>query len=149
MLVSVHIKVDVVGEFPEGVNDKRVGQERKTPEFQSRYALRSGIEGTIAQKVHAFGLGCSRYMGLAKTHLHMIATAAAIDLHCLAVPRFSMVDPCMNSPTASTFACTRNGFQSVKRAKHCYNLTTPCVSQVSCKMGAINFNRYHQNISFY
>lgn len=62
---------------------QRVRQEQKTPEFQSRYALRSGIEGTISQGVHAFGLRCSRYIGLAKTHLQMVATATAMNLHRL------------------------------------------------------------------
>jgi transposase len=57
--------------------------EQKTVEFQFRYALRSGIEGTISQGVRRFGLRCSRYIGLAKTHLQMVATAVAINLHRL------------------------------------------------------------------
>ncbi len=60
-----------------------VRQEQQTSEFQSRYSLRSGIEGTISQGVRAFGLRCTRYIGLAKTHLQMMATAAAINLHRL------------------------------------------------------------------
>ena len=62
---------------------QRVRQEQNTPEFQSRYALRSGIEGTLSQAVNTFGLRCSRYIGLAKTHLQMVATATAINLHRL------------------------------------------------------------------
>ncbi|HAX84998.1 MAG TPA: hypothetical protein DCY91_01770 [Cyanobacteria bacterium UBA11370] len=40
---------------------------------------RAGVEGTISQAVGAFGLRHCRYLGLAKTHLQHIATAAAPD----------------------------------------------------------------------
>ncbi|MCC5605205.1 IS1182 family transposase [Nostoc favosum] len=57
------------------------GRERqKTEEFQKQYALRSGIEGTISQGIRAFELRDCRYIGLAKTHLQHILTAAAINL---------------------------------------------------------------------
>ena len=41
------------------------------------YAIRSGIEGTVSQAVHALGLRRARYRGLAKTHVQAVATAAA------------------------------------------------------------------------
>ena len=41
---------------------------------------RAGIEGTISQAVRGFGLRTCRYLGLAKTHLQHILTAAAINL---------------------------------------------------------------------
>jgi transposase len=41
---------------------------------------RSGIEGTISQGVRGFHLRQSRYIGLAKTRLQHILTAAAINL---------------------------------------------------------------------
>lgn len=57
------------------------GRERqKTEEFQKQYALRSGIEGTISLLIRAFELRDCRYIGLAKTHLQHILTAAAINL---------------------------------------------------------------------
>ena len=52
-------------------------------EFQKRYAKRAGIEGTISLGTCAFDLRRSRYIGLAKTHLQHIATAAAINFHRL------------------------------------------------------------------
>ncbi len=58
-------------------------QAQDTPEFKAKYAQRSGIEGTISQGVRGFALRSARYIGLAKTHLQMIATAAAINLHRL------------------------------------------------------------------
>ncbi|MDJ0676317.1 MAG: transposase [Calothrix sp. MO_167.B42] len=49
------------------------------PAFQKRYAKRAGIEGTISLGVCALDLRRSCYIGLAKTHLQHIATAAAIN----------------------------------------------------------------------
>jgi transposase len=51
-----------------------------TEAFKRRYAKRAGIEGTISQAVHAGDSRVSRYIGLAKTHLQHLATAAAINL---------------------------------------------------------------------
>lgn len=58
-------------------------QAQTTTEFWKRYAQRSGIEGTISQAVRAFDFRRSRYLGLTKTALQHIATAAAINLHRL------------------------------------------------------------------
>ena len=55
-------------------------QRQKTAEFKKEYSLRSGIEGTISQGIRGFNLRQSRYIGLAKTHLQHILTAAAINL---------------------------------------------------------------------
>jgi transposase len=55
-------------------------QYQTTEPFQERYAKRAGIEGTISQGTRAFELRRTRYLGLAKTHLQHLATAAAINL---------------------------------------------------------------------
>lgn len=55
-------------------------QRQKTQAFKERYKTRAGVEGTISQGTRAFGLRRSRYVGLPKTHLQHIATAAAINL---------------------------------------------------------------------
>jgi transposase len=55
-------------------------QRQTTEDFKKQYALRSGIEGTISQGVRGFSLRQCRYVGLAKTHLQHILTAAAINL---------------------------------------------------------------------
>ena len=44
------------------------------------YQKRAGVEGTLSQGVRAFELRQTRYIGLAKTHLQHLATAAAINL---------------------------------------------------------------------
>jgi transposase len=55
-------------------------QYQQTDEFKIRYKKRAGIEGTISQGTRSFGLRRSRYIGLAKTHLQHLATAAALNL---------------------------------------------------------------------
>ena len=53
---------------------------QKTIEFKQEYSLRSGIEGTISQGIRGFNLRKCRYLGLAKTRLQHILTAAAMNL---------------------------------------------------------------------
>jgi transposase len=55
-------------------------RQKKTKEFQREYRQRAGIEGTISQGVRAFGLRKARSLGLAKTRLQHLATAAAMNL---------------------------------------------------------------------
>jgi transposase len=55
-------------------------QRQTTPQFKERYRARAGIEGTLSQGTRAFDLRRSRYIGLAKTRLQHVATAAAINL---------------------------------------------------------------------
>jgi len=55
-------------------------ERQQTPEFKTKYKKRAGIEGTISQGTRAFDLRRSRYLGLAKTHLQHLATAAAMNL---------------------------------------------------------------------
>ena len=62
---------------------QQVRQAQATPAFQAKYAHRAGIEGTISQGVRGFELRVARYIELAKTHLQMLATATAINLHRL------------------------------------------------------------------
>lgn len=51
-----------------------------TAEFRKQYAARAGIEGTISEGVRVSDLRRSRYVGRAKTHLHHILSATAINL---------------------------------------------------------------------
>lgn len=55
-------------------------QRQATPDFRARYAPRAGIEATHEQAIRRCGLRRSRYLGLARTHLQHIVTAAAINL---------------------------------------------------------------------
>jgi transposase len=49
------------------------------PAWKERYHVRAGIEGTLSQGVRAFGMRRSRYIGLAKTGLQQVCTAAALN----------------------------------------------------------------------
>jgi transposase len=61
----------------EALKERRAYEQ--TPEYAAEYAKRAGIEGTISQGVRRCGLRRSRYLGLAKTHLGHVLTAAAVD----------------------------------------------------------------------
>jgi transposase len=55
-------------------------QRQHSAPFKADYAIRAGIEGTISQAAYTLGMRRARYIGLAKTHLQHLATAAAINL---------------------------------------------------------------------
>jgi transposase len=57
-----------------------IRQQQTTPEWQARYMQRAGVEGTLSQGVRAYELRETRYIGLAKTHLQHILTAASINI---------------------------------------------------------------------
>ena len=52
---------------------------QQTDAFKEEYARRAGVEGTHSQAVRSCGLRRSRYIGLAKTHLQHVLTAAALN----------------------------------------------------------------------
>ena len=53
---------------------------QQTDEFKGRYKKRAGVEGTISQGAFTLGMRRTRNRGLAKTHLHHVAIAAAINV---------------------------------------------------------------------
>jgi transposase len=55
-------------------------REEATPEYVREYARRAGVEGTLSEGVRAHGMRRSRYVGLQRTHLAHVLTAAAINL---------------------------------------------------------------------
>ena len=59
---------------------ERARQRQTTEEFKTLYGARSGIEGTISQGVRGMDVRHARYIGLARTHLQHVATAAAINV---------------------------------------------------------------------
>ena len=65
-------------EYHEALQAAR--QQQTTPEFRAAYAARAGVEGTLSQGIRIGDLRRSRYIGLAKTHLHHLITATAINL---------------------------------------------------------------------
>jgi transposase len=82
-----------------------VRQAQLTKEWKSRYNVRAGIEGTLSQGIRVFGMRRTRYIGLAKTHLQHLLTAAAMNVVRLAnwlagiphaktrISRFAKINP--------------------------------------------------------
>ncbi|MFC5238306.1 transposase, partial [Pseudonocardia zijingensis] len=54
--------------------------EQSSPEWQARYRIRAGVEGTISQAVTVTGLRRARYRGLPKTRLEHVFSAVALNL---------------------------------------------------------------------
>jgi transposase len=59
---------------------QRVRQQQQTPAWQKRYNQRAGVEGTLSQGIHCFGLRRTRYIGLAKTHLQHVLISIAMNI---------------------------------------------------------------------
>lgn len=76
-------------------------QRQTTEAFAQQYAPRAGIEGTHAQGIRRCGLRQARYIGLARTHLQHIATAAALNVIRIALIGFRglMLPRCRRSVT--------------------------------------------------
>jgi transposase len=55
-------------------------QRQTTTAFRHQYARRAGVEGTLSQAIHVCGLRRAKYIGLAKTRLQHIVTAAALNV---------------------------------------------------------------------
>lgn len=61
----------------------RVRTEQQTPEWKARYAVRSGVEGTVNEFAHEHGMRRWRYRGQAKAHLQHVFTAIAVNIERL------------------------------------------------------------------
>ncbi|MFE3187345.1 IS1182 family transposase [Streptomyces violascens] len=58
---------------------QRIRADQATDEWKERYALRAGVEGTMAQASSRCGIHRARYRGLARTHLQHVLTAIALN----------------------------------------------------------------------
>lgn len=61
----------------------RVRAEQQAPEWQSRYAVRSAVEGTINELAHGHGMRRCRYWGQQKAHVQHVFTAIAANIERL------------------------------------------------------------------
>ncbi|MGW7585917.1 IS1182 family transposase [Kitasatospora sp. NPDC054768] len=57
--------------------------DQQDPAWHKRYAVRSGIEGTICEFAHGHGMRHCRYRGQAKAHLQHVLTAIAVNIERL------------------------------------------------------------------
>jgi transposase len=60
-----------------------IRQREQSAEWRVLYGKRAGIEGCLAQALRLTGLRRARYVGLAKTHLQHVASAAGINVERL------------------------------------------------------------------
>lgn len=74
-----------VGFPPQELRDLqlRVRAEQQSPDWQTRYAVRSGVEGTVNEFVHGHGMRRCRYRGQPKAHLQHVFTAIAVNVERL------------------------------------------------------------------
>ncbi|MFB7530945.1 transposase [Streptomyces sp. NPDC056178] len=61
----------------------RVRAEQQTPAWKARYAICSGVEGTINEFAHGHGMRHCRYRGQPKAHLQHVLTAIAVNIERL------------------------------------------------------------------
>jgi hypothetical protein len=57
--------------------------DQQDPAWHKRYAVRSGIEGTVCEFAHGHGMRHCRYRGQPKAHLQHILTAIAVNIERL------------------------------------------------------------------
>lgn len=77
--------VRTVGFPPRELRDLqlRVRTELQTPEWKTRYAVRSGVEGTVNEFAHGHGMRHCRYRGQEKAHIQHVLTAIAVNIERL------------------------------------------------------------------
>ncbi|MFF7858937.1 transposase [Streptomyces sp. NPDC007904] len=73
----------------------RVRTEQQTPEWKARYAVRSGVEGTVNEFAHGHGMRRCRYRGQGKAHVQHVLTAIAVNIE-----RLSGLSPAEEASTA-------------------------------------------------
>jgi transposase len=78
----------------------RVRAEQQTPDWQARYAIRSGVEGTVNEFAHGHGMRHCRYRGQSKAHLQHILTAIAVNIERLSALTATSEAPPPRPPTA-------------------------------------------------
>jgi hypothetical protein len=78
----------------------RVRAEQQTPEWTARYAVRSGVEGTVNEFACGHGMRRCRYRGQGKVHIQHVLTAIAVNIE-----RLSGLSPTEEAPTPPPADC--------------------------------------------
>ncbi|WP_223864137.1 transposase [Streptomyces sp. 5-10] len=85
----------------------RVRAEQQTPDWKTRYAVRSGVEGTINEFAHGHGMRHCRYRGQPKAHLQHVLTAIAVNIE-----RLSSLPPTEETPSPRPPTAFQSGEQT-------------------------------------
>ncbi|MDX3434389.1 transposase [Streptomyces sp. ME01-18a] len=85
-----------VGFPPRELRDLQlcVRAEQQTPQWKTRYAVRSGVEGPVNEFAHGHCMRHCRYRGQGKVHIQHILTAIAVNIE-----RLSGLPPAEEAPT--------------------------------------------------
>jgi hypothetical protein len=100
---------------------------QNTKDWQARYAIRAGVEGTIRQGVAACGMRRARYRGLPKTRLEHVYSAVALNLIRLDArsigPSASRTRPSRGRPPSSS-SSPRTSTSTVGHRRRVHHLLT-------------------------
>ncbi|WP_275561333.1 transposase [Streptomyces sp. 5-6(2022)] len=98
-----------VGFPPRELRDLQlcVRAEQQTPDWKTRYAVRSGVEGTINEFAHGHGMRHCRYRGQPKAHLQHVLTAIAVNIE-----RLSSLPPTEGTPSPRPPTAFQSGEQT-------------------------------------
>ncbi|MFJ9369756.1 IS1182 family transposase [Nocardia sp. NPDC101769] len=88
--------------------------EQQSPAWQHRYAVRSGIEGTVCEFAHGHGMRQCRYHGQAKTHVQHVLTAIAVNVERLSAGLPPDQPPPARPPTAFQKHLDHNGIPRLR-----------------------------------
>ncbi|MFI9511218.1 IS1182 family transposase [Nocardia sp. NPDC052566] len=92
----------------------RARTEQQSPAWRQRYAVRSGIEGTICEFANGHGMRRCRYRGHAKAHLQHVFTAIAVNIERLSAgPLPDELAP-SRPPTAFQIFLDHNGIPRLR-----------------------------------
>ncbi|WP_441247399.1 transposase [Kitasatospora sp. McL0602] len=90
-----------VGFPPRELRDlEAVRAKQQTPGWKARYAVRSGVEGTINEFAHGHGIRRCRYRGQPIAHLKHVLTAIAVNIERLSGQLATEEAPTPRQPTA-------------------------------------------------
>ncbi|MFJ3933151.1 transposase [Streptomyces sp. NPDC090029] len=105
-----------MGPAPRELRDLqlRVRAEQQTPEWKARYAVRSGVEGTVNEFAHGHGMRRCRYRGQSKAHVQHVLTAIAINIERLSGLPPTEKAPPSRRPTAFQSYLDRCGISRPK-----------------------------------
>lgn len=92
----------------------RVRAEQQTPEWKTRYAVRSGVEGTINEFAHGHGMRRCGYRGQPKAHLQHVLTAVAVNIERLSSPSATEEASSPRPPTAFQALLDQQGLHRPK-----------------------------------
>ncbi|MEU1691158.1 transposase [Streptomyces hirsutus] len=87
----------------------RLRTEQQTPEWKARYAVRSGVEGTVNEFVHGHGMRRCRYRGQPKAHLQHVLTTIAVHIERLSSQAAAEETLSPRPPTAFQTFLDHNG----------------------------------------